>query len=139
LFTDYIHVNFNQQKKLVSWKDIEERNITMIARGFLKLCAYNKLIPTLFNIEQLQQFMEQTLPPITNGEQEFYVKERLRKAYDDDKNYQTTLVDPMVDQNGELCEPSLQFHDFLFLLGLIALNCIDSSDNISQKLQDFYI
>jgi len=38
-----------------------------------------------------------------------------------------------------MCEPSLHFHEFLFLLGLIALNCIDSSESIAGKLQDFYI
>ena len=139
LFTDFVHVNLNVGKKTVSWRDIEERNITMIARSFLKMCRYNYLIPTMFNIEQLQKFMEQTLPPITNGEQDFYVKELLRKAYDDDKNYQTTMVEPLIDSSGEMCEPALHFHEFIFLMGLIAHNCIDSSDSISGKLQDFYI
>ena len=61
------------------------------------MCRYNYLIPTLLNIEKLQKFMEQTLPPISNGEQDFYTKELLRKAYDDDKNYQTTMVEPLFD------------------------------------------
>jgi len=64
----------NVGKKTVSWRDIEDRNIPMIARSFLKLCRYNYLIPLLFNIEALQNFIEQTLPPITNGEYEFYDK-----------------------------------------------------------------
>jgi len=58
LFTDYIHKNLNSGKKVVNWKDIEEKNITMIARSFLKLCRYNYLIPHLFNIEALHTFME---------------------------------------------------------------------------------
>ena len=53
LFTDFIHVNLNVGKKTVSWRDIEDRNIPMIARSFLKLCRYNYLIPLLFNIEAL--------------------------------------------------------------------------------------
>ena len=83
--------------------------------------------------------MEQTLPPITNGEQDFYNTKVLRTAYDSDKNYQTTMVEPMYNSQGEMCEPALHFHEFLFLLGLIALNSIDSSESISGKLQDFYI
>ena len=46
----------------------------MIARSFLKMCRYTHLIPQLFNIESLEVFMEQTLPPITNGEYDFYEK-----------------------------------------------------------------
>lgn len=57
LFTDFIHVNLNVGKKNVNWRDIEERNITMIARSFLKLCRYNYLIPHLFNIEALHSFL----------------------------------------------------------------------------------
>jgi hypothetical protein len=45
-------------KKTVSWKDIKDKNITMIARSFLKLCRYKYLIPHLFNIEALQNFIE---------------------------------------------------------------------------------
>lgn len=49
------------------------------------------------------------------------------------------MVEPKYDQNGDLTEPALLFHEFLFLLGLIALRCMDSSSTISGKLHDFYI
>mmetsp|Transcript_6121 Transcript_6121/g.10391 ORF Transcript_6121/g.10391 Transcript_6121/m.10391 type:complete len:401 (+) Transcript_6121:548-1750(+) len=113
----------------------------MIARSFLKLCRYNHLIPHLFNIESLEVFMEQTLPPITNGEYEFYEKQKLSEAYNDDKNFQTTMVEPMVNQKDEAMEPELHFHEFLFLLGLIAKNQINSSkdDSIQSKLQEFFV
>ena len=42
-------------------------------------------------------------------------------------------------QTGELMEPALQFHEFLFLLGLIAYQRIDSSATMPNKLEDFYI
>jgi hypothetical protein len=71
----------------VNWKDIEEKNITMIARSFLKLCRYKDMIPHLFNIEKLAEFMESTLPPITQGEIEYYEKTKLLTEYNDDKNY----------------------------------------------------
>ena len=51
LFTEFVHQN--QMKKSVTWKDIEEKNITMIARSFLKLCRYNHMIPGVFEIERL--------------------------------------------------------------------------------------
>jgi len=39
------------------------------------------------------------------------------------------MVEPMVDEKGELMEPELHFHEFLFLLGLIAKNCITAKDD----------
>ena len=137
LFTQYIHQNQNDGKNVVSWKEIEEKNIVMVARSFLKMCRYKQLIPSLLPIESLQECMEQTLPPITNGEHDFYVKERLRKAYDED--YQATRVEPMVDASGELTEPALKFHDFLFLLGLIAQEHIRSSETAADRIHDFYV
>ena len=58
LFTDFIHPNLNVGKKTVTWKDIEDKNMTMIAKSFLKLCRYKYLIPHMFNIEALQKLME---------------------------------------------------------------------------------
>ena len=136
LFTEFVHQN--QMKKTVTWKDIEDKNITMIARSFLKLCRYNHMIPGVFEIERLQRFMEITLPPVTNGEQDFYTKKVLAKTYDEDKNYQTTVVEPMLDQHNDICEPQLHFHEFVFLLNLIAWNWIEARDTIEKKLNFFY-
>jgi hypothetical protein len=113
-------------KNTVGWKDIEEKETTMIARSFLKLCRYKHLIPSIMNVEGLHKFIEQTLPPITNGEYDFYEKQLLQDAYDQDKNYQTTMVEPMVSEKGEPMEPALHFHEFVFLMGLVAKNCIGS-------------
>ena len=49
------------------------------------------------------------------------------------------MVEPMVTDKGEPMEPALHFNEFVFLMGLIAKNCIGSEqDSIQQKLQDFY-
>ena len=139
LFTEFLHVNLNVGKLTVSWRDIEEKGTTMIARSFLKLCRYKHLIPAIMNVEGLHEFVEQTLPPITNGEYDFYEKCMLQDAYDQDKNYQTTMVEPMVNEKGEPMEPALHFHEFVFLMGLIARKCISSeTDSIQTKLQEFY-
>lgn len=79
------------------------------------------------------------MPPITNEEHEFYEQKKLCKAYDEDKEWQSTIVEPQMNANREIIEPALHFHEFLFLLGLIAYNCIDSKDSISEKLKAFYI
>ena len=31
------------------------------------------------------------------------------------------------------------FHEFIFLLGRIAVNCVNTSDNIAGKLNDFFV
>lgn len=118
----------------------------MIARSFLKLCRYKHLIPQLFNIEKLSEFVEATLPPITQGEIDYYDNKKLNQEYNDDKNYQTTMVEPMINEKGEVMEPALHFHEFLFLLGLIAKNCMPGKEkdgkeidnSIQTKLTEFY-
>jgi hypothetical protein len=87
LFVDFVHYNLNTGKRSVGWKDVEEKNIMMIARSFLKLCRYYYLIPHLLNIEQLNEYMEITLPPVTGGEMDFYKDKILIRAFDEDKNY----------------------------------------------------
>lgn len=58
LFARFIHDNFNLGKIQVSWKEIEDKDSTMIARSFLKLCRCYDLIPNVLNIETLAKFME---------------------------------------------------------------------------------
>jgi len=60
-------------------------------------------------------------------------KNTIIKSYEGDKNYQTTLCDPMEG------EPGLLFHEFVLLLGRIACNCVNTSDSISGKLTDFFV
>ena len=50
------------------------------------------------------------------------------------------MVEPMVNEKGEQMEPALHFHEFVFLMGLIAKNCIgNENDVIQHKLQEFYV
>lgn len=81
LFVSQLHENINNPKKVIDWEKCKEENTPMIARSFLKLCRHKHLIPHLFNIEQLQDYIQQTLPAITNGEQEFYDKNVLITAW----------------------------------------------------------
>ena len=49
------------------------------------------------------------------------------------------MIDP---KTGEPAEPMIQFHEFLFLLALIAKNCVTTenyNDTLKQKLWEFYI
>lgn len=36
-------------------------------------------------------------------------------------------------------EPGLLFHEFIFMLGRIACNCVNTSDSIAGKLNDFFV
>lgn len=100
----------------------------MVARAFLMLCRYKHLIPNLFNAEALHDFLEQTLPPISAGEIEFFEQKKIIAEYDDE-SYQMKLVEPLQNEKGEDIEPALHFHEFLFLLGLIAKNSMKTAKN----------
>jgi hypothetical protein len=36
-------------------------------------------------------------------------------------------------------EPGLLFHEFVFLLGRVASNCVNTSDHIAGKLNNFFV
>lgn len=105
----------------------------MIARCFLKLCRVKFLIPHKFNVETMQEYMKATIPPITSEEYNYFEDNQIIKTYEEDKNYQNTLCEPLEN------EPGLLFHEFIFLLGRIAYNCVNSSPTINGKLHDMFI
>ena len=39
LFVEYLHLNLNGGKNKVGWKDVEDKNIAMVARSFLKMSS----------------------------------------------------------------------------------------------------
>lgn len=117
----------------MGWREIEEKNLTMISRCFLKLARINYLIPHMFNVESLQEFLKATIPPMTGEEYNFFENNEIIKAYEQDKNVQTTLCDPLEG------EPGCLFHEFIFLLGRIACNCVETSPTMSGKLTDFFV
>jgi|LakMenEpi03Aug12_release.lakeMendotaPanAssembly.Ray.scaffolds.fasta_scaffold4999312_1 hypothetical protein len=45
------------------------------------------------------------------------------------------MVEPMVNEKGEDMEPSLHFYQFIFLMGLIAKNCIVSTNKKDDSIQ----
>ena len=87
----------------------------------------------MFNVESLQEFIKATIPPMMSDEYNFFENNEIVKAYESDKNYQTTLCEPMEG------EPGLFFHEFIFLLGRIACNCVKTADDIAGKLSNFFV
>lgn len=77
------------------------------------------------------------MPPITQGQIEFYEDQKLIGWYNEDSGVGGD--EPLKDKNGEEIEPAMQFHEFLFMLGLIAKRCITSNNDIKQQLQEFYV
>ena len=55
------------------------------------------------------------------------------KIYNEDTNPQQTTCEPIEG------EPGLLFHEFVFLLGLIAISHMETSNLTSQKIEDFFI
>ena len=70
---------------------------------------------------------------MTGDEFQFFENNEIIKAYEQDKNVQTTLCEPLEG------EPGCLFHEFILLLGRIACNCIDTSPTLAGKLNDFFV
>lgn len=81
-------MNFNAGKRVVSWRDIEEKNIVMICRCFLKLARVKFLIPHMLNVEFLEELIKATIPPMTADEYSFFEESHeIIRTYEADKNY----------------------------------------------------
>lgn len=89
----------------------------MIARSFLKLCRIKTLMPNMFHVEALQDFMKSTIPPLTGDEFLFFENNEIMLEYEKDKNFETTPVEPLET------EPGLLFHEFVLLIGRICATC----------------
>jgi hypothetical protein len=59
----------------------------MISRCFLKLARNKYLIPHMFNVESLQEFLKATIPPMTGEEYNFFENNEIIKTYEQDKNF----------------------------------------------------
>jgi hypothetical protein len=84
LFTNFIHVNYNSDKRVLSWRDIEEKNSGMVCKAFLKMIRRHELIPHVFNVETLQEFIASTIPPMTSVEYEYFDSCELVIEYEKD-------------------------------------------------------
>jgi len=134
LFTTYIHTNFNAKSKEMNWRAIEDVNQKMYVSAFLKLARCQSLIAHQINIETLHDFIEQVIPPITAAEVEYLEKDKtLLKKYNEDKSYKTNTCEPVEG------EPGLLFHEFIFLLGQIALHATDHTPVTAKTIEDFFI
>ncbi len=118
---------------MVSWRDIEDKNQTMAVSAYLKLARTNSLIPTMLNVETLAEFISQVIPPITPEEYKYIESKALMTVYNQDMNPAQTSCEPV---NGE---PGLLFHEFIFLMGIIALHCMGTSPSTSSLIEDFFV
>ena len=77
------------------------------------------MIPHMMNIESLDDLLiKRVLTPRTNEEEVYMVeKKRLQKIYAEDMNPNESQILP------EEGEPGLLFHEFIILLGVIAIEC----------------
>jgi len=132
LYTQFIHQNFNAGKKVMSWKDTSDKNLPMITRCFVKMARVKELIPHMFNIEDMQSYLKATIPPITGEEYQFFENNEVIRFYEQDMVAPVVVCDPRVG------EPGLLFHEFIFLLSRIALANVNTSGNVSGKLNDFF-
>lgn len=117
---------------MIKWKEIKDKNMSIWVGAFLKLWRDYLLIPKLFNIEQLQDILWATIPPITQSEYLYFDNNKLIKLCEDSgtKNYRYI-------PNYE--EPEMLFHEFVFVLGRVALihvtNTNSDDPSIEEKFQ----
>ena len=105
----------------------------MKVSAFLKMCRRRELIPHSLNIESLQQLIRQIITPLTEPEYSYLVeKKTLLEVYNRDNN---------PDSHCEPAEgePGLLFHEFIFLIAMIALNAETLSPIPHMQIEKFLV
>lgn len=107
-------------------------NTQMKVSAFLKMCKKKELMPHALNIESLEQLIKQCITPMTNEEYEWLVENKmLYKIYREDNN-------PDSYNKPDPSEPGLLFHEFIFLMALIALNMESLSADPAEQIEKFF-
>jgi hypothetical protein len=118
-----------------TWKNIEEDNITMPVSAFVKMCKCKKLIiENGLNIEELNELITDTIQPLTNDEYQFLVIEKkLIEICQKDQQAEESLLESFEG------EPGLMFHEFIFLLALIAITRPTKDADQARNIEDFFV
>ena len=118
---------------MVKQREIEDNKVDMKVSAFLKMCRLKQIIPNSLNIEQLNDYIKQCITPMDNHEYAYIVEEeRLLKIYNEDHSPETSHCEPAEN------EPGLMFHEFIFLLALIALKSDTNSVDYAEKIENFF-
>lgn len=104
----------------------------MKVSAFLKMCRKKELIPHSLNIESLNQRIKMICTPMTNEEFEYLETQKaLIQVYNTD-------VNPDSHCEPQPGEPGLLFHEFIFLLSMIALTSEVLSEVPEEQIEKFF-
>lgn len=104
----------------------------MITSCFVKMARDKRMIPFMFNIEDMQLYLKATVPPVSSDEYKYFENNEVMHFYE------AELINKSAQCNPKVGEPTLLFHEFVFLLARIALTQVNTSGNIRGKLNDFF-
>jgi hypothetical protein len=106
----------------------------MPVSAFLKLCRCKHLIPHLFNLEDLRKLITEVYTPMTVAEHTWIEEKKMIEfIYNKDVNPQDSRIEKYDD------EPKLFFHEFIFLLAIIASTSKTSDSLPAAKIENFFI
>lgn len=105
----------------------------MLTKCFIKLAKSKYMIPHMFNVEDMQAYLKATIPPLTSEEYQYFENNEAVKFYETDMTQPVAVCEP---RKGE---PSLLFHEFVFLLSRIAISKVKTSSTVSGNLNDFFV
>lgn len=117
-----------------NWKAVERENLTMPVSAFLKLCRCKHLIPHLLNLEDLKVYITEVYTPMTVAEYTWTEENKmLVEIYNKDVNPHDSRIEEHDD------EPRLFFHEFIFLLAIIASKKNTSDSLPAAKIENFFV
>lgn len=121
MFINFHHENYNLAKRNVNWKEIEDKRLGLSCKSVLVICKQRNIIPNYINVETLNDFLGATIPPLTGDEYEYFNQFQVVKDYETDPVVKGDKRKQIVPNKNE---PYLQYHEFLMLVGRMAISNI---------------
>lgn len=134
LFTTIHHLNKMDNKRGITWKEICDKNLGVLAGSFLNFCKEYFLIPHMFNVESLEGILLSIIPPLHKEEYDYFSQHGLVSQYEGDRK--------KISSNYKIIngEPQLLFHEFMFAIGKIAHTMVVASEaeTLEDRLRVFF-
>eukprot|EP01017_Pseudomicrothorax_dubius_P003155 TRINITY_DN10386_c0_g1_i2.p1 TRINITY_DN10386_c0_g1~~TRINITY_DN10386_c0_g1_i2.p1 ORF type:complete len:572 (-),score=163.12 TRINITY_DN10386_c0_g1_i2:87-1802(-) len=125
-YTIYLSENIKYGRQLLSWKEIALQNIPLSVCGIVRFLQEADIVPTLVNIEDVEDILMKIMPPTNPKEHGFYHDSVLMKVYE--KELYLSANEPHFDG-----DPRMHFHEFAILLGRIAIETIPKEKETEDK------
>ena len=107
--------------------------MTINVKSIVSLCMKMDLVPICMSERNLQNHILSTIPPQNQDEYNFFDNDTIITTFQDMKTAQNILYEDLTT------DPRLKFHEFILLLGRMAVFSQSTLPSVRERVEYFFI